>query len=272
MLTFVPCGAGTARPLLDSRTSSFAGGHAVSPSRNAVVVSRPARRSHAGRFGGAAGAVASSEFNYNIYQDSKDRSRRTIDSDERVVTLRKPLGIVLEEGQDGMVFVASVEPGGNASREDDIQEGDVLVAVSATFGDEVWSTRGVGLDRVMKSIRVRSGDFVTLILETPAELKERKQSSTDEAEARRKMARDTRGEREVLNPVTWGVSKASGSNAADDDQSIFEYGDPEQAQIDEKLKQRLKNEMAAPYEQNWILWISGGIFLLIIISVIAGFK
>jgi hypothetical protein len=171
-----------------------------------------------------------------------------------------------------MVFVASVDARGNAAEEEDLHEGDVVVAVSATFGDEVWSTRGVGLDRVLKSIRVRSGNYVTLVLETPDKLSERKESSTLEAEARRKLARDTRGEREVLNPVTWGVTKGAADSSTGDDQATYEYGDPAQAQIDEKLKQRLKNEMAAPYEQNWILWISGGIFLLVIIAFIAGLR
>lgn len=209
------------------------------------------------------------QYNYNIYQDNEDRSRRIVGDDERAVSIQKPLGLVLEEGQDGMVFVANVDPNGNASRVENVNEGDIVVAVSATFGDEVWSTRGVGLERVMKSIRVRSGDYVTLVLETPEELSQRKDQSTKEAEARRSMARDSRGERQVINPVTWGTNKPA---AKSNSKSMYEYGDPPQAEIAEKLKSKLKNEIAAPYQQNWILWISGGVFVLIIVSVIAGLK
>lgn len=203
------------------------------------------------------------QYNYNIYQDNEDRSRRVVTETDRAVTIAKPLGLVLEEGQDGMVFVAEIDPNGNAAEEDTIKEGDVVVAVSATFGDDVWSTRGVGLDRVMKSIRVRAGGFVTLVLETPKEISDRKTLSAAEAEARRTMARETRGEREVVNPVTWSAAKTP-------NQPLYDDGEPDQAVINEKLKEKLKQEVAAPYEQNWILWISGGIFLLVILSVIAG--
>ena len=38
---------------------------------------------------------------------------------------------------------------------------------SATFGDDMWSTRGVGLTRVLAAIRVRSGATVKLVFESP---------------------------------------------------------------------------------------------------------
>lgn len=204
------------------------------------------------------------QFNYNIYQDVEDRSKRNVADSDRSVVIQKPLGIVLEEGQDGMVFVAEVDPEGNAADTGEVNEGDILVAVSATFGDEVWSTRGVGLDRVMKSIRIRAGDFVTLVLESPAELSQRKDFAARQAESRRKEARDKFGEREVLDPVSWTSVKPTSDN------SLYEYGDPEQVQIDEKLKEKLKQEVVAPYQQNWILWVGGAIFVLVILSVVFG--
>lgn len=205
--------------------------------------------------------VCEKEFNYNIYQDTEDRAKRAVDSSDRAVAIQKPLGIVLEEGQDGMVFVAEIDPDGNAAESGEVNEGDILVAVSATFGEEVWSTRGVGLDRVMKSIRIRSGDFVTLVLESPDQLSERKSMAARQAEFRRSEARDKFGEREVLDPVSWKPTKPA---------ATYEYGDPEQAEIDEKLKAKLKNEIAAPYEQNWILWAGAGILLLVLLSVVFG--
>lgn len=201
-------------------------------------------------------------FNYNIYQDIEDRSKRALTDQDRAVAVRKPLGIVLEEGQDGMVFVASVDPDGNAAETGEVNEGDVLVAVSATFGDEVWSTRGVGLDRVLKSIRIRSGDYVTLVLESPAELSKRKEFSAQQASARRSDARDKFGEREVVNPVSW--TSASKNKPSD---SVYEYGDPAPPTVDDELKEKLKKEIVAPYQQNWILWIGAGILVLVVLSV-----
>lgn len=205
------------------------------------------------------------KFNYNIYQDSADRSKRALTAEDRAVILAKPLGVVLEEGQDGMVFVAEVDPEGNAAESGEVKEGDILVAVSATFGEEVWSTRGVGLDRVMKSIRIRAGDLVTLVLESPEETSQRKSMSAREAAFRRTEARDKFGEREVLDPVSWRSAKPAASSGA-----LYEDGDPEQAAIDEKLKEKLKREVVAPYEQNWILWIGAGILLLVVLSVAFG--
>lgn len=184
-------------------------------------------------------------------------------STDRSVTLQKPMGLVLEEGQDGMVFVAEIDPDGNAGESGEVFEGDIVVAVSATFGDEVWSTRGVGLDRVMKSIRIRAGDLVTLVLESPDQLTERKTYAARQAEFRRSEARDRTGEPDVLDPGTFTPVKPS---------ATYEYGDPVQSEIDEKLKEKLKAEIAAPYEQNWILWVGAGILLLVILSVGVGIK
>lgn len=44
---------------------------------------------------------------------------------------------------------------------------------SATFGNDMWSTRGVGLTRVLAAIRVRSGNTVKLVLESPDQYKQK---------------------------------------------------------------------------------------------------
>jgi hypothetical protein len=46
---------------------------------------------------------------------------------------------------------------------------------SATFGDQMWSCRGVGLNRVLAAIRVRSGATVKLALETPSQFKKKRE-------------------------------------------------------------------------------------------------
>ena len=47
-------------------------------------------------------------------------------------TIKKPLGLVLEEGKDGGVLVAEVAVGGNAEKSGaDVQVGDIVVGTSA---------------------------------------------------------------------------------------------------------------------------------------------
>lgn len=54
---------------------------------------------------------------------------------------------------------------------------------SATFGDEMWSTRGVGLTRVLAAIRVRSGPTVKLVFESPNQYKKKAAISTKQRAA-----------------------------------------------------------------------------------------
>lgn len=43
--------------------------------------------------------------------------------------------------------------------------GDRIAMASATFGDDMWSCRGVGLSRVLTTIRMRNTKPVVLVLE-----------------------------------------------------------------------------------------------------------
>ena len=143
------------------------------------------------------------EYKYNIFLNGENRAKRIVTNEDRYAILQKPLGIILEEGDDGMVFIANIDPAGNAAQSGfDIRVGDVITAVSATFGDEVWSTRGVGLDRVLKSIKIRSGDFVTLVLESLDENQSQKTIASKNAEERRKDAREKFGAPVMLDPIT----------------------------------------------------------------------
>ena len=145
----------------------------------------------------------SSQYKYNIFLNGENRAKRIITNEDRYAILQKPLGIILEEGDDGMVFIAKIDPVGNAALSGfDVRVGDIITAVSATFGDEVWSTRGVGLDRVLKSIKIRSGDFVTLVLEATIENESQKTIAAKNAEERRKDAREKFGEPVLLDPIT----------------------------------------------------------------------
>ena len=54
---------------------------------------------------------------------------------------------------------------------------------SATFGDEMWSTRGVGLTRVLAAIRVRAGPTVKLVFETPSQYQKKAKMTTAQRKA-----------------------------------------------------------------------------------------
>lgn len=108
------------------------------------------------------------------------RSARTASADDRSVELKRPLGIVLEEDDSGNVYVETLAPRGNAARSGIVKEGDIVVMCSATFGDQLWSTRGVGLTRVLSAIRVRAGPTVTLVLENSSD-RDRKVTQTTKA-------------------------------------------------------------------------------------------
>lgn len=108
------------------------------------------------------------------------RASRSAGPNDRVVELKRPLGLVLDSDDSGNVYVETVAPRGNAARTGLVKEGDIVVMCSATFGDQLWSTRGVGLTRVLSAIKVRAGPTVTLVLESTNE-SDRKATTTAKA-------------------------------------------------------------------------------------------
>lgn len=89
------------------------------------------------------------------------KQSRSAGTDDNVVELMRPLGLVLNQDDDNNVYVETVAPRGNAARTGMVKEGDYVTMCSATFGDQMWSTRGVGLTRVLAAIRVRAGPTVS---------------------------------------------------------------------------------------------------------------
>mmetsp|Transcript_27838 Transcript_27838/g.65354 ORF Transcript_27838/g.65354 Transcript_27838/m.65354 type:complete len:207 (-) Transcript_27838:371-991(-) len=112
------------------------------------------------------------------------RSARTAGVDDRVVELRRPLGVVLSEDASGNVYVETVAARGNAARTGEVREGDIVTMCSSTFGDDMWSCRGAGLSRVLSAIRLRAGPTVKLALENSKEgnVKAQRTARTVEAE------------------------------------------------------------------------------------------
>uniref|UniRef100_A0A7S1VVE6 PDZ domain-containing protein n=1 Tax=Grammatophora oceanica TaxID=210454 RepID=A0A7S1VVE6_9STRA len=130
--------------------------------------------------------VQSTELLAGSNEDLLRQSRvsRQAGSDDNVVELMRPLGLILKENEDtGDVYVETVAPKGNAARTGLVKEGDVVTMCSATFGNQMWSTRGVGLTRVLAAIRVRAGPTVKLVFENPNQAKKRAQVSTAQRKA-----------------------------------------------------------------------------------------
>lgn len=111
------------------------------------------------------------------------RQQRSAGADDRVVELKRPLGLVLEEDADGNVYVETVAPRGNAARSGLVKEGDIVTMCSATFGDQMWSCRGAGLSRVLAAIRIRAGPTVKLVFESANETKAKRGNAAKAAKA-----------------------------------------------------------------------------------------
>ena len=111
------------------------------------------------------------------------RQQRFADADDRVVELKRPLGLVLEEDANGNVYVETVAPKGNAARTGIVKEGDIVTMCSATFGDQMWTCRGAGLTRVLAAIRIRAGPTVKLVFESTTETKTKRGNANKAAKA-----------------------------------------------------------------------------------------
>lgn len=113
-------------------------------------------------------------------EESKERrdalSLRDARAGDRKVTFRKPnqatqglqLGLKFKESFGKAVYIDEILPNTEAARLEkagQIRKGDQITMVSATFGDEMWSARGVGKYRLEKSIAVRQGMTISFVFE-----------------------------------------------------------------------------------------------------------
>lgn len=125
------------------------------------------------------------------------RQSRSAQADDVVVQLIRPLGLVLAEDEYGNVFVETLAPKGNAARSGLVKEGDIVTMCSATFGDQMWSTRGVGLSRVLAAIRVRSGP-VKLVFESSKNFEQKKAMTTKQMQAQAEAAAAAQSKKDQL--------------------------------------------------------------------------
>jgi len=126
------------------------------------------------------------------------KQSRTASSGDNLVEMKRPLGLVLDEDENGNVFVQTVAPKGNAARSGLVKEGDIVTMCSATFGDQMWSTRGVGLSRVLTAIRVRTGPKVSLVFESTTQRKVKGAEVAKQAQAAKDARERAQGKRDDL--------------------------------------------------------------------------
>ena len=125
------------------------------------------------------------------------RASRSAQADDTVVELNRPLGLILKEDNQGNVYVETVAPKGNAARSGLVKEGDYVTMCSATFGDELWSCRGVGLTRVLAAIRVRAGP-VKLVLESATQSKKKKELTQQQLAAKQAAEEEAKRKKDQL--------------------------------------------------------------------------
>lgn len=158
-----------------------------------VLIAAAAMASPATAFAPASTAVVKPMTALSMAENDEEfmrwaRQSRSASSGDNKVELKRPLGLVLDEDDNGNVFVQTVAPKGNAARAGVVKEGDIVTMCSATFGDQMWSCRGVGLTRVLAAIRVRAGPTVSLVFESTSQKKVKGAAVAKQAQA----ARDAR--------------------------------------------------------------------------------
>ncbi|CEM04295.1 unnamed protein product [Vitrella brassicaformis CCMP3155] len=99
--------------------------------------------------------------------DNRAREQRTVGQNQMMIELQKPLGIEWNQDEFGNVYVRKLTPGGNADQSGAIKPGNQLLMVSAAWGDEMWSTKGSGVNMVETAIRNRAQPPVRLVFATP---------------------------------------------------------------------------------------------------------
>lgn len=92
------------------------------------------------------------------------RSQRAVDSNARLVECDLPLGVVFEEKDGGDIYVKDVDDRSSAWRQG-VRPGAQLTMISATFGDEMWTARKVGLTQFYTVLNSRFGSTIRLALE-----------------------------------------------------------------------------------------------------------
>eukprot|EP00931_Biecheleriopsis_adriatica_P010484 TRINITY_DN111557_c1_g1_i1.p1 TRINITY_DN111557_c1_g1~~TRINITY_DN111557_c1_g1_i1.p1 ORF type:complete len:226 (-),score=81.30 TRINITY_DN111557_c1_g1_i1:85-762(-) len=97
-------------------------------------------------------------------EENTDAAGDDLEDGTRVVEVSMPLGIDFEEKGGGDIYIKAVEKSSDAWAQG-VRPGAQLVSVSATFGDEMWNTRNVGLTQFSTVINSRFGSTMKLALQ-----------------------------------------------------------------------------------------------------------
>jgi len=141
--------------------------------------------------------------NYNIPSQEK---REIDDSDAKIIDVPLPIEFEWKEGNGGDIFVGEV-PADSESAKLGIKKGMKLVKVSATFGDEMWSARGVGMTQLKIAIQSRFGGSISLGFEKQGKKTGKFYGNTDggldDEKAKRMAKMFDDGESELENKNLW---------------------------------------------------------------------
>lgn len=97
-------------------------------------------------------------------EEAGTKASRDAEDSSRVVEVTMPLGIDFEERDGGDIYIKSVDKSSDAYAQG-VRPGAQLVMISATFGDEMWNTRNVGLTQFFTVLNSRFGSTMKLALE-----------------------------------------------------------------------------------------------------------
>ena len=150
----------------------------------------------------------------------QDLSLRSAPPGSRVVAFRKEnaatqglqLGLKFRESFGKAVYIDAILPGSQAARlekQGKLRKGDEVVMVSATFGDEMWSSRGIGKQRLEKSIAVRQGQTIKFVLEASDDNSRAKKRALAE-KLKKEQAMTSRLQQELAKEVDAAKSKPKG--------------------------------------------------------------
>lgn len=156
---------------------------------------------------------------FNLFGNTEESAKRRNDlslrgapAGSRVVQFRKQnaatqglqLGLKFKESFAKGVFVQEIIPGSQAAQMESqgkLRVGDEIVMVSATFGDEMWSARGIGKIRLEKSIAVRQGGFIKFVVEQADDNSKRRQKELAD-KAKKQNELNTRLQKQLAGEVT----------------------------------------------------------------------
>jgi tetratricopeptide (TPR) repeat protein len=106
------------------------------------------------------------------------------EGDTYEVNIEKPMGIRFARGNDGAAYVLKSDPrAGNT--DDRVEPGDKLLAVSASFGPDVWEAKNFG--QVMYAVRTRNGGLYFKLLKRDGDLSIFEEQELSDAQKRFQM-------------------------------------------------------------------------------------